>query len=414
MNKWLMWGVAAGMTMGAGAWAAEGQSPFHVENSLKLGYDDNVTLASDDKLDSAYLQNQITLTFDKTYENGFLQLRYDPSLTWYEDLGSRSEADWTHAASIIWNHQLSRRVGFTLNDSFMYLDRSDVVDADGTIRQANHTYTYNTASAALNLVLTPKSRLMVTGRNQIMRYDQDLIGNRDNYDIWAGGLSLGTQVGKKTTVFVDSGYEDMNYDGAGTAQEVFVPGTAGSVIGEVPDRGAQTVTVGLGVETIVSPNLMGRVRAGYMNKEFDAANTSSDDSPYGEVTVVIAPVPTTRLTLGASFSLYQSGLVTFSSQERATLSANLAQDLTSKITLSLIGQYYVSDYNADSSVAIVDAATVEDGGETAITLGARVSYRINRNNYVDAGYSFTKFDSDYAGRVDAERNRFDLGWRIKI
>lgn len=413
MNSKLGMIVAVGILAGTAAGAAEGQNPFHVENSLRVGFDDNVTYAADDKIDSFYITDEIQLSLDNVYETGFLGLRYRPSVTWFEGLED-DKADWTHAADITWNQQLSRTVSLTLQDAFMYYDRSDIVDADGALRQANYGYTYNSAVGGIGVVLTPKARLNATVRSQMLMYDDELLANREDYDIMAGGLSLGYQVGKQSTLFVDGSYEDMAYDGSGAVQEVFVPGYSETVIQEVPNRDAQTLSIGLGYENVFSPNLLGRVRAGYSSKDLDAANVGNDDSPYGEISVTITPMPTTRLTLGAGYSMYQSGVATFASQRRTTLSAVLAHDITSKITLSLVGQYYQSDYDAETSVDLVDQNLVRNGTEDVMSAALRASYRVNRNNYVDAGYTYSQFESDFAGRVNSERNRVDLGWRIRI
>lgn len=406
--------VIAGLVAGGAAWAAEGQTPFHAENNLRVGYDDNVTYAKTDKLDSFFITEQLSLSLDKVYEGGYVGLRYSPSLTWYEDLGGDSQTDWSHVADITWTHQLSRKLSLSLQDALFFYDRSDVVDADGALRQANYGYMYNALSLALNAVLTPSTRLTGTVRNQILRYDDNLIADRDDYDTYAVGLSLGFQVGKSATVFADGAYEDISYDGAGKTQEVFLPGYSEGFIMEVPDRSARTFSAGLGYENVFSPNLMGRVRAGYSGKNMDAANQADDSSPYGELSVTVSPVPTTRVTVSASYSMYQSGLSTFANQQRATFTANLAHDLTANITLSLIGQYYTSEYSAENSVDLVEEASVTDGTEDAITAAARASYRINRNHFVDVGYMYTKFNSDYAGRTEADRNRVDLGWRVRI
>lgn len=406
--------VIAGLMAGGAAWAAEGQTPFHVENSLRVGYDDNVTYADTDKLDSFFITEQLTLSLDKVYEGGHVGLRYSPSLTWYEDLGGGSQSDWSHVADITWTHQLSRKLSLSLQDALFLYDRSDVMDADGTLRQANYGYLYNSPSLALNAILTPSTRLTGTVRNQMLRYDDELLAERDDYDTYAVGLSLGFQVGKSATLFVDGTYEDISYDGAGTTQEVFLPGYSKSIIREVPDRSAQTFSAGVGYENVFSPNLSGRVRAGYSGKNMDAANQADDSSPYGELSVTVSPVPTTRVTVSAAYSMYQSGLATFANQQRATFTANLAHDLTAEITLNLIGQYFTSEYNAENSVDLIEEASVTDGTEDAITAGARASYRVNRNNFVDVGYTYTKFSSDFTGRTEADRNRVDLGWRVRI
>jgi len=407
--------VAAVVAAGSAAWAAEGENPFHVDNSLRLGYDDNVTYADTEKLDSFFITEEISLLMDQVYQTGFFGIRYRPALTWYEDIGDGSQSDWSHLADLTWSQRLGRKLTLSVQDSFVLYERSDVIDADGALRQANNSYIYNSASAALSVMLTPKLRLNGMGRYQIMRYDQELIALRDDFDIAAAGLTLGLQVGKSATVFVDGTYDDMSFDHAGEATtEVFMPGFSGSTVTEVPDRSAQTFSVGLGLENTFSPNLLGRIRAGYSAKEMDAANQADDSSPYGELAVTFAPKPTTRLTLTGSYSMYQSGVTTFANQQRTTLSANLAHDLTAKITLSLVAQYFISDYDSESSVDLVDASAVEDGSESAVTAGVRASFAVNKNNYVDVGYTYSQFDSDFTGRAGAERNRVDVGWRIRI
>ncbi len=409
------WGVvAAVLTAGAIVMAAEGERPFHVENYLRLGYDDNVTYAERDKIDTFFIREELSLSFDKTYETGFLGLRYRPALDWYEDLGKDSETEWNHAVDVNWMQMLGRRISLAIAETFIQYDRSEVVDSDGVLRQPNYGYWYNTAAGTLTALLTPTLRLSGSLRYQIFRYDDNLIAEREDYDIWAYGVSLGTQVGKATTVYVDGTIEDITYDGSGKTQTVVVPGYRGQVVDVIPNRDATTYNVGLGVERVFSPNLLGRFRGGYTFKDMEAANQSDDDSPYGEAQVTIIPVPTTRLTLAAAYSLYQSGLQTFATQTRTTLSASLAHDLTSRITLSILGAYYQSDYDAENSVNLVKPEEVEDGSETSTSVGARISYRLDRNNWIDLGYSYSSFDSDLRLRDSVDRNRFDVAWKIRL
>lgn len=409
------WGVvAAGLVAGTMAIAAEGERPFHVESYLRLGYDDNVTYAETKKIDTFFIREELALSFDKTYETGFLGLRYRPALDWYEDLGSGSEVEWTHAVDVNWMQMLGRRLSLALADTFIQYDRSEVVDSDGVLRQPNYGYRYNTAAGTLTALLTPTVRVSGSLRHQLFRYDDELIADREDYDIWAYGVSLGTQVGKATTVYVDGALEDIAYEGSGKTQTVVMPGYRGQVVEEIPNRDATTYNVGLGVERVFSPNLLGRIRGGYTYKDMEAANQSDDDSPYGEAQVTIIPAPTTRLTLAAAYSLYQSGLQTFANQTRTTFSASLAHDVTSRITLSLNGAYYQSDYDAENSVRLVSASEVEDGSETSSSFGVRGSYRLDRNNWIELSYSYSNFDSDFRLAEGVDRNRFDVAWKIRL
>lgn len=416
MNTMTKWGgVVAGVCWGAMTMAQE-ELPFHVENFLRLGWDDNVTYAENDKLDTFFIREELSISFDQSYETGFLGLRYQPALDWYDDVGGDSQTEWTHAADINWTQMFGRNVSLTLSDAFAKYDRSEIVDSDGVLRQPNFGYTYNTAAGTLVVLVSPTLRLNGSVRYQILRYDDELIADREDYDIWSYGLSLGIQAGKSTMLFVDGSIEDITYDGSGKTQLVSVPGFADQVIDTIPNRDAITYNVGLGLEQVFSPNLLGRLRAGYTLKEMDAANQSDEDSPYGEAQITILPAPTTRLTLAAAYSLYQSGLLTFANQSRTTFSASLAHDVTARITVSLNGRYYISDYDASTSVNLLDEGRVEDGTETASSFGARVSYCLDRrhSHWIEAGYTYSNFDSDYRYQSSIQRNRVDIGWKFRL
>jgi len=408
------WGMVAGiLAAGAVAMAAEGERPFHVESYLRLGYDDNLTYSERNKVDTFFIREELALSFDKSYETGFLGLRYRPALDWYENVED-SDVEWTHAVDVNWLQMLGRRVTLSVSDTYFNYDRSEVVDSDGVLRQPNYSYQYNTIAGTLTAMLTPSFRASVSLRNQILRYADDLLSAREDYDIWAYGASLGAQVSKSTTVYVDGSVEEISYDRAGEAVTIELPGYRGGVVDVVPNRDATTYFVGLGVERVFSPNLLGRLRGGYTYKDMDAANQSDEDSPYGEAQVTIIPVPTTRLTLSASYSLYQSGVQTFASQTRTTFSASLAHDLTARITLSVFGSYFQSEYDAENSVKLVSASEVRDGTESSASVGARVSYRVDRNNWVDVGYTYSNFDTDLRTNDLIERNRFDVAWKIRL
>ena len=54
------------------------------------------------------------------------------------------------------------------------------------------------------------------------------------------------------------------------------------------------------------------------------------------------------------------------------------------------------------------------GTEETYLASLRFSYRINRINWVEAGYQFTKLDTDLNNRESYDRNRFDIGWKIQL
>ena len=59
-------------------------------------------------------------------------------------------------------------------------------------------------------------------------------------------------------------------------------------------------------------------------------------------------------------------------------------------------------------------ADLDDADEEGILVSARLAYRINRINWLEAGYQYVKLDSDVQNRVSYDRNRFDVGWKIQL
>jgi len=141
-------------------------------------------------------------------------------------------------------------------------------------------------------------------------------------------------------------------------------------------------------------------------------NDAFDDNtqPYGELSLTFLPSPATRITGSASYSIYESDVSNFMSQDRFYASLSVAHDLTAKLNFYLSGAYTLNAYDADYALD----PTLEDGDENTFLVSMRLSYRLNRVNWLEAGYQFVMLDSDLNGRESYERNRVDLGWKIQL
>ena len=132
---------------------------------------------------------------------------------------------------------------------------------------------------------------------------------------------------------------------------------------EGPDRGSQSYYVGGGVEQTFSPNLLGSVRGGYQEKTFNDDNVGNESSPYVDLAVTFVPSPATRITANVGYSLFETDIYPYASQQRTLLAASLAHDLTARISFYLSGGYTIGDYSADQSV---EPGAVTDGSEDLI------------------------------------------------
>ena len=413
-NVWGVVLVSAALVGVQGAWA-EGERLLHLENTIGAGYDDNMYYTEKNKASSFTLRDELVLTADHPIKDGtgFIGLRYHLGYTWFEDR-SDSQNVLSHTVDFIFNRSFARVWTLGLVDTFMRVENPEAITADGTIRRENTTYNYNTLNGDLVRTIGSKSRIGLSGRWQELDYDKAPASTLENYDIYSVGLMGGTQIGKDSMISVNGRYEDTVYMHSGDALTVVTPGAAEGSVLEVPNRDNQSYFGGLGVDKMFSPNLMGKASVGYQYTSFEAANSKSDSSPYGEIYLTVLPVPSTRITLGGTYSMYQSGISTFANQHRTSGTLSLGHDFTSKLTLTLYGTLINSDYKAKDSVDNVLERTVSSGTETAASYAARLSFRLNRNNWIEAGWTYTDFTTKFADRSQYDHNYGDISWKIRL
>ncbi len=407
-------GMTAIMTvwMAGSAMAADRIS---VGNSLHMEYDDNIAQSKTDKIDSVKVTNQISLTLAYPGEVSGVNARYHMIASWWE---ARKSNEWTfdHLVDFDWSRKLTPQLGLNVTDRFVRRDNSELIDEDGRTVVGESSYLYNSLSGAVNVGVTAQTLAVVSGRWQLLRYEDEGQAEREDYDIYAGGITLRNQYRRDAVLLGELRYEKTSYvDGGKTVDySPVLPGAEGKGRRQIPDRSHSAIMGGVGLEQNFSPNLIGRASVGYMLKEFDAANTDNESAPYADAAVTIASDPRTRLTLGASYSLYQSSLLSFSTQRRTAFSASLGRDLTGQLSLYLAGTYVNSDYQAKTSVDTVRESEVREGSEDAVALSARAVYWVDRprKNAIEAGWTFTDLNSDL--RSDYTRNRYDVAWRIQL
>ena len=99
----------------------------------------------------------------------------------------------------------------------------------------------------------------------------------------------------------------------------------------------------------------------------------------------------------------------YASQNRSYFSLSLAHDFTAKLSFYVSGAFTFNEYEADYSLD-----GLGDADENSYLVSARLAYRINRINWIEAGWQFVELDSDVEGRVSYDRNRVDIGWKIQL
>jgi hypothetical protein len=400
--KWTQWLCACLVAMIAGpaiVQASEGGKPWQVYNRLRLEYDDNIDQSETDKVGSFKVIEELEFLVNFDLQNTFVSLRYRPSYVWW-DKRQPDESDFQQDFDLVWNQTFAPRVVLSTVDSLRRGLVPKLVEDNVVIRQNEDNY-YNTLNSTLGILLRPETRLEVSGRYVLLRYDNEDVADTEDFDDFIEGLTLRQQLVPETTILADFRMEQLDYVNNPTNG----------------DRGAQSLYLGLGAEQVFSPNLLGTVRGGYQRKDFSDDALGVDRAPYGDLSLTFLPSPATRITAGAGYSLFETDVYPFANQERTQMFASLAHDLTARVAFYLSGAYSIGDYKGTQSV---EPEGVKDGSEDAFEVSTRLTYQLNRSNWLEAGWQYQNLDSDLR-RIDNsklresfDRNRVDLGWKVQF
>jgi len=392
--------IVAGMTfaLAASALAASASSPVHVNNRLRLGYDDNVYQSDGsegrpDKTDSFRIIEELEVLVNLNLERTYLGLRYRPTLMWYSDRDD-DDSDFMHNLDLNFLHNFSPMLSLSVSDSLLYSQMPELQSEDFIVREDDDNY-LNNLVGTLSYKVRPTTRVDVSGRYILLRYSDDSPAkDANNYYSVVGGLTIRQQLASLTTVNGDLRYQSVVYDEAD----------------ENSNRDATSLFAGLGLEQTFTPQLIGNLRAGMESRSYDDDTYDDNTQPYGEVSMTFLPSPATRITGTASYSIYEADVSRYMSQNRTYFSLSLAHDFTAKWSFYASSAYSLNQYDADYAMD----AGLPDADEKTMLVSARLTYRVNRINWLEAGWQYVKLDSDVDGRVSYDRNRVDIGWKIQL
>lgn len=379
--------LAASILAGVGYAAEESAQSFQVKNRFRVGWNDNVYETPKDKTESFVVIEELEFVLNLDLEQTFLGARYRPTFMWWDNRDP-DDTDFHHEADLIFAHNFTPRLSLSLKETLRIAELPELIDRGAVVRE-NDDYIYNLLDGVLGYKVSDPTRLEFGGRYTLLRYDDNEVASTDDYDIYAAGVTLRHQLQRETALNGEVRVEQIEYDG--------------------PDRGSDTIYAGAGLEEIFSPNLVGSLRGGWQVKDFSNSDLGSEDSPYADVSLTYLPSPKTRLSGGLGYSLFESDIFPYASQDRTLTFLTLAHDLTARIQFFLAGSYQNSAYHTDEAIENPDGS---DGEENVWQFSGRTSYMLNRNNYLEAQISYMDFESDL--REEFDRTRIELGWRTQL
>ncbi|MCF7838615.1 MAG: outer membrane beta-barrel protein [Candidatus Marinimicrobia bacterium] len=413
--------VVAGLCLSS-AMAIEG-TPFKITSRLRLEYDDNIRQAPDTaenpKEDSLKYLADFELWLEMNGPHTYFGLRYRPSII-YWDNRPEDDLDVHHDFDLIVNHQFSPRVSLNFKDTFRRAELPELIERGDIVRERND-FNYNSANVTVATLVAPALRLDLSGRHELLRYDDSDVASSEDYDKLTGGATLRQQLNQASAVAGDLRYAATDYD---TAEDAI-------------NRDTQSVRVGGTLEHIFSPVLMGQVSAGFENKSFDADDTDDESSPYVDASLSYFPQPDLRLNGGASYSFYDSGAFPYANQTRTMVYGALTYDLTERLAWNTSlswqnGHYKAEDIPGDARIRDLPPAVrqgvpewaldlpaselidteIGDADQQVLSFSTRMTFRIHRSHWLELGWNYNDVDTDIG--TDYKRNRISIGWKAQL
>lgn len=389
----IYWLSVLALMVAGSVFASDAASPFRLSNRIRLEADDNVYQTSSDTDSSFNIYEEIELMVNLNLETTYIGLRYRPSIVWYSDRDSGT-TDFLNDLDFNLSQQFGQMVTLGITEQLRAGQLPAVESGDYRVRSDDDNI-YNSVLATLALQVAPSTRLDFSGRNQILRYDEDA-READNYVIWVAGFSLRQNFGSLSTISGDIRYQTTDYKDAPKEYR----------------RNSDTIYAGLGLEQTFSPQLVGHARGGASVRSFDLDAYDDSTDPYVELSLTYLPSPATRLTMNLGYAISESDVSYYLSENRFDASLHFAHDLTAKIILYLSAGYSYGEYDADYEFQQLAGAPLGDEDESSFYGSARVTYQLNRNNWLEMGWQYVKLDSDV--QTEYDRNRVNLGWRIQL
>lgn len=316
-----------------------------------------------------------------------LDLFLAPSVKWHSDPRSTEEGNPQNdeelfgSAGFALKHMPVPRVGIDLADTVTYTDDPEITSGGANVRQsANHWL--NSARAGVSAEVTQKVGVNVTGESLIKRYDKQAVADEQDEDTVKGNAYLKYLMGSGVNVFGMVGVSDFSNES------------------QVRDRGSQVMTYGVGAEKIFSPDVIGKVVAGYQTAEFDDDAVDSQDTAYGSAEATLRAASPTRVRLGATYGFFAPNVSPYSVQKLASFWGAVDHDITGRLMVTLQGQYSDSDYDEEGP-------DLPGGSDKLGAVSLRGKYMMDRVWSVTAGYSYENWDSDV--RESFDRNTVDVG-----
>ncbi|MFM2294706.1 MAG: putative beta-barrel porin 2 [Verrucomicrobiota bacterium] len=405
--------------------------PWDVSLAVRGFYDDNNATASGGvgKKGSYGTEIRPSIGISKHGEQTMFGARYTYSMRYYE-ARKNNQIDHGHDFNAWLTHAFSERYSVDFADTFTISQEPTVTDPSlGTPIRANGNNIHNNANLNFHAQLTRSLELVLGYKNDF--YDYEKTGGAISYYPFT---TIPSSVASSYSGTLDriehTAIADLHWRFLPETVAVFgyqfgwndytgkeAIGLAGPVLSPLvimsKDRNSTSHFVYGGVDHAFTRNLTSSVRVGAQFSDYYNAHQTGV-SPWADASLRYTYRQNSYLELGVThkrnatdaFSSSLSGTSTSITTDQETTSAfgTWQHAITQRLIARLTGQYSSAKYNGGS---LGDSGTTDN----IYLLGASAEYHFTRHLSAEAGYNYTKVDSNIGGRGYA-RNQVFLGMNL--
>jgi hypothetical protein len=387
MHKVKLWmPVCIGLI--AGQVFAEGERPFTVVNTLRVGYSDNLYRSSNDE-SGTFVTDMLDLSF-----RAALSERTDMSMSSRLTLlTDQKEGGGVYPnIYVTLNHSVSPRLLLSVTEYFKMADKSggDVTTAS---QNARYDYFQNILGGSADYVLTDKDRLTGTANYSILKNDEEI----EVYD----QTSYGAGLTWKRELTPERTFSTVNLRQNRTIYDnIFYQGD---------EAYFDQTDLSAGLNHTFNQQWQGSIEAGvgYVAPNY-SADSDSSLNPLFNAGLVYNPSPRTRLTGDFSLKHEASDSNSYGGQNTTELRFGAQHDLTAKLMVKATARFANVTYDGDDGIS----GTSTDETKDVTDLNLRLSYKLNRIHFLEAGVQHQETNRDTG--TSWSENRMDIGWRVEL
>jgi hypothetical protein len=381
-----------------------------VVNTVRFGYTDNL-YRNTNNVSSSFVTDTVDFSFRAALSDR-TDVLVKSRINLLTDSGDNQLYPNLYA---MLSHNISPRLLLRLSENY----RSGEQSGTGSTPQNNVRYSYfqNEAKASLDYVLTGKDRLEGSLTHTIRRHDKDIEEN--DYTTVEAGVSWKRElVPQRTSASLNLRQRRVVYDNrpVNTPTVFYLEDNAFYDATELSAGLSHTFnqewqgSFEAGV-TRVQPNFSDSAvwinpPGGWFLNE--AANETTMN-PLLRVGLVYSPSSRTRLTGDLARSYTESDNNGYGGRTVTELRFGFQHDITAKLMAKATARFANTSYDAQDSMT----GKATDETEDRMDFEFRLTYKLNRINFLEAGVRHTTVDRSVKNG-SWDENRMDIGWRVEL